>query len=196
VGLKSLVALSSGECLDNPRWLRASLARLRRLQRHAARQVKGSHRQHRSYLRIARWSERTANQRADYLHKFSRWLVTQFDLIAMEDLPLAFMNRNRRLSLSSHDAGFGLLRQMIEYKAAEAGIRVIAVNPAHTTQDCSRCGRRVTKDLSVRVHECPHCGLVIDRDVNAARKILQIALQDPLGRSGLDGTWAVAPSVS
>ena len=195
LGLKSLVAVSSGEHAENPRWLRTSLAKLRRLQRHASRQVRGSNRQQKSYARIARLSERTVNQRADYLHKVSRRLVSEYDLIAMEDLPLDFMNRNPHLALSSRDAGFGMLRQMIEYKAAEAGIQIIAVNPSYTTQRCSQCGCLVLKDLSVRVHDCPYCGLLLDRDINAARNILQIALQNPLGRSGQDQTWAVAPSV-
>jgi putative transposase len=206
VGLKSLATLSSGEYIENPRHLRGSLAKLRRLQRAASRQVKGSHRQRKSYARVARLSEQIACQRADYLHKLSRRLVVEHDLIAIENLNLGFMNHNRHLALSSHDAGFGLLRQMLAYKAEEAGIAIITVNPANTTQACSRCGKIVPKDLSVRVHECPDCGLVLDRDVNAARNILSLALnplgrlakpyRDPLGRSGQDETWAAAPSVS
>ena len=84
---------------------------------------------------------------------------------------------------------------MLEYKAEEAGIQVIAVNPSNTTQACSGCGALVPKELSIRVHTCPNCGLVLDRDVNAARNILTVALQIPLGRSGLPVTWAVAPCV-
>mgnify|MGYP005812342537 CR=1 FL=1 len=195
VGVKSLAALSSGERVENPRWLGVSLANLRRLQRHASRQAKGSARQKDTYRRIERLHERIADQRADYLHKASSRLVADHDLIAIEDLSLGFMNRNGNLSLSSYDAGFGLFRQMLEYKAESAGVQVVAVNPSNTTQLCSRCGRLVPKDLSVRVHRCPSCGLVLDRDVNAARNILMLALQTPLGRSGQPVTWAVAPSV-
>ena len=195
VGLKSLAALTTGELIENPRWLRQSLAKLRRSQRHASRQVKGSNRQHKSYRQIARLHEQVANQQADYLHKVSRRLVAENDLIAIENLSLGFMNRNRHLSLSSHDAGFGLFRQMLEYKAESAGIPVIAVNPSKTTQACSGCGRIVPKGLSVRVHACPVCGLVLDRDVNAARNILTLALQLPLGRSGQPVTLAVTPCV-
>jgi putative transposase len=184
VGLKSLAALSTGELIENPRWLRESLAKLCRLQRHASRQAKGSHRQRKTYRQMARLHEKVANQRADYLHRVSIRLVGENDLIAIENLSLGFMNRNRRLSLSSHDAGFGLLRQMLEYKAEEAGIQVIAVNPFNTTQVCSGCGSIVPKALTVRVHQCPDCGLVIDRDVNAARNILTLALHTSLGRSG------------
>lgn len=111
------------------------------------------------------------------------------------DLRSLFMNRNRHLSLSLRDAGFGLFRQMLEYKAESAGIQVIAVNPSYTTQVCSGFGRVVPKGLSVRVHACPDCGLVLDRDVNAARNILTLALANPLGRSAQPVTWAVAPGV-
>ncbi len=201
VGLKSLAALSTGELVENPRWLRANLGKLRCLQRHAARQVKGSKRQCKTFQQIAHLHEQVANQRTDYLHKFSSRLVIENDLIAIENLSLGFMNRNGHLSLSSHDAGFGLFRQMLEYKAESAGIQVVAVNPCNTTQACSRCGSLVPKDLSVRVHHCPACGLVLDRDVNAARNILKLALaehssaQNPPGRGGQALTWAVAPCV-
>ncbi len=195
VGLKTLAALSTGELIENPHWMRQSLAKLRRLQRHASRQVKGSNRQKKTYRKIARLHEQIANQRTDYLHKISNKLVAENDLIAIENLSLGFMNKNRHLSLSSYDAGFGLLRQMIEYKASSAGIQVVAVNPSNTTQACSGCGSIVPKSLSVRVHKCPYCGLVLDRDVNAARNILSLALNNPLGRSGQPVTLAVAPCV-
>jgi len=196
VGLKSIAALSTGEWIENPRWLHSSLARLRRLQRRASRQVTGSQRQHKTYRQIARLHERITNQRMDFLHKVSRRLVDEFDLIAIEDLTLAFMNRNPHLALASHDAGVGILRQMLEYKAESAGIPLVAVNPANTSQVCSGCGSIVPKDLSVRVHACSHCGLVLDRDVNAARNILTLAFQNPLGRSGQAVTWAAAPCVA
>ena len=196
VGLKSLAALSTGELIDNPRWLRKSLAKLQPLQQHVSRQVKGSKRQKETYRQIARLHERIANQRADYLHKVSARLVVENDLIAIEHLSLGFMEKNRHLALSWYDAGFGLFRQMLEYKAESAGIPVIAVNPANTIQACSGCGSIVKKDLSVRVHVCPDCGLVLDRDVNASRNILSKALSKPPGRGGQAVTWAIAPSVA
>jgi len=195
VGLKTLAALSTGELIENPRWLRESLAKLRKLQRHASRQIKGSNRQKKTYRKIARLHEEISNQRADYLHKISNKLVAENDLIAIENLTLGFMNRNEHLSLSSYDAGFGLFRQMLEYKASSAGIQVVAVNPSNTTQACSGCGSIVPKSLSVRVHKCPYCGLVLDRDVNAARNILSLALNNPLGRSGQPVTRPVGESV-
>jgi putative transposase len=177
MGLHALVALSTGELIENPRWLRASLAQLRILQRRTSRRVKGSHRRKATLRQIARLHEHIANQRRDLQHQLSHRLVQEYDLIALEDMPLAFMNQNRRLSLSSHDAGWGGLRCMLKYKAEEAGIPVIAVDPSCTSQRCSGCGMLVEKTLAVRVHRCPSCGLVLDRDVNAARNILQLALE-------------------
>ena len=196
VGLKSLIALSNGEVIENPQWLRNNLTQLRRLQRHASRQIKGSRRQRKTYARISNLHEHIASQRRDHLHKIANSLVADFDLIAVEDMSLAFMNRNRHLSRASHDASLGLLRQLLEYKAEEAGVQVIAVNPSYTSQMCSGCDSIVPKDLSVRVHACPECGLVLDRDVNAARNILALALQNPPGRGGQAVTWAVAPGVA
>jgi putative transposase len=195
MGLKSLAAFSTGELIENPRWLHENLAKLRRLQRHACRQTKGSHHQRKTYRQIARLHEHIANQRADYLHKISTRLVADNDLIAIENLTLGFMNHNRHLSLSSHDAGFGLFRQMLEYKAESAGIQVIAVNPSNTSLVCSGCGSIVPKGVSIRVHTCPACGLVLHRDVNAARNILTLALTNPLGRSGQPITCPAGESV-
>jgi putative transposase len=194
-GLKSLLALSNGQLIENPRFLQESLTKLRRTQRHASRQIRGSRRQSKTYARIAHLHLQVANQRRDYLHKVANSLVAEFDLIAIEDLSLAFMNRNKHLSRSSHDASLGLLRQLLQYKAEEAGVEVIAVNPSNTTQMCSGCGKLVPKTLSVRVHECPDCGLMLDRDVNAARNILSLALQPPPGRGSQSITWAIAPCV-
>ncbi len=194
VGLKSLLAFSDGTLIENPRWLRESLNELRITQRHVSRQMKGSKNQRKTYLQIAKLHEKISNQRMDYLHKISREIVNNYGLIAFEDLSLKFMNQNKHLSLSSHDAGFGIFRQMIEYKAEEAGVQTKAVNPYNTSQRCSSCGDIVPKTLAVRVHTCPNCGLVIDRDVNAARNILKLALNS-LGRSEQTVTWAVAPCV-
>ncbi|MBO9320202.1 MAG: transposase [Chloroflexus sp.] len=195
VGLRRIAALSTGELIENPRWLRNNLARLRRLQRHASRQVKGSRRQHTTYRRIARLYEKIENQRRDYLHKISQSIVNKYTVIAVEDLKPTFMNRSRHLARASYDTGFGIFRRMLEYKAESAGIPLIAVSPVNTSQACSGCGRIVPKDVSVRVHQCLHCGLTLDRDVNAARNILMLALQNPPGRGGQPITWADMPSV-
>ncbi len=195
VGLYSLLALSDGRTAENPRLMRESLANLRILQRRASRRKEGSRRRRKAYEQVVRLHEHIANQRRDYLHKVTNSLVSEYALIGIEDLRLGFMNRNSHLALTSHDAGLGELRQLLAYKAEEAGTLVVAVNPAYTSQRCSGCGEIVEKDLSVRVHTCPYCGLVLDRDVNAARNILRLAMNPP-GRGGQDETWPVGASVS
>lgn len=195
MGLKSLLATSEGILIENPRWLRQSLAQLRVAQRRVSRREKGSKRWYKAVKQVARLHEKVANQRTDYWHKLTRSMANAHSLIAIEDLNLKFMNRNKHLSLSSHDAGLGMFTQLLAYKVEETGCQLVTVNPAYTSQECSGCGVIVEKSLSVRVHYCPDCGLKLDRDVNAARNILYNAFNS-LGLSVQDITWAVAPSVS
>jgi len=157
MGLRALLATSEGELIDNPRWLRGSLSRLRVAQRRVARRKKGSQRWRKAVRQVARLHEQIANQRNDYWHKLTRELAERHSLIAIEDLNLKFLNTNRHLALSSHDAGLGMFTRMLAYKVEETGGQLVAVNPAYTSQRCSRCGELVEKSLSVRVHRCPCC---------------------------------------
>jgi putative transposase len=188
VGLKSLLALSDGTLYDHPRWLRASLGKLRVAQRRLSRRVKGSCRWRKAAFQVARLHERIQHQRLDFWHKATRELVDTFGRIAVEDFSLAFMTHNGHLALSAHDAGLGMFRQLLDYKAESAGSQVVAVHPHNTSQRCSGCSEKVPKSLSVRTHQCPHCGLVEDRDINAAINILQLSLSS-LGRSDQALTW-------
>jgi len=109
-------------------------------------------------------------------HKITRQLVDTYRLIALEDLTLNFMTANHHLALSTYDAGLSEFQQLLAYKAESAGTRIVTVNPAYTSQVCSECGAIAPKDLRIRVHVCPDCGLTLDRDVNAARNILMLAV--------------------
>jgi len=195
MGLKSLLATSTGDLFDHPHWLRQSLVQLRVAQRKVSRRKKGSKRRLKAVRQVARLHEKVAHQRSDHWHKLTRELVNAHSLIAIEDLDLKFMNKNRHLSLSSHDAGLGLFTQLLAYKVEETGCQLVVVNPAYTSQLCSACGLIVEKSLSVRVHRCPDCGLELDRDVNAARNVLKSASKT-LGQSVQDLTWAITPCVS
>lgn len=179
MGLLRLLTLSDGTEIDNPRWMRQALADLRVAQRRLARRTKGSQGRKDARQIVARLHEHVANVRRDFWHKVTLWLVSTYGLIVLEQLDLAFMTRNGRLALSAHDAGLGLFQTLLSYKAVEAGSHVTLVNPRNTSQACSECGALVEKDLSVRVHSCPHCHLAIDRDVNAARNILKRAFSPP-----------------
>src|SRR5260221_4739399 len=178
MGLLRLLTLSDGTQLDNPRWLRQALDELRRAQRRLARAKKGSGRPKDKRLIVAKLHEHVARQRRDFWHKLTYWLVHTYGLIALENLNLSFMTRNAHLSLSAHDAGLGAFQTLLCYKAVEAGSHVSFLHPAYTSQACSGCGWIVDKPLSVRVHSCPNpnCLLALDRDVNAAINIFNLAL--------------------
>lgn len=172
MGLMRLLTLSDGEWLDNPRWLRQALAKKRVLNRKLSRQKKHGSGWRKTVKLIGKLDTRIANQRRDFWHKATTKLTETYSTIVIEELPLAFMTRNGKLALSAHDASLGIFKQMIKYKAEEAGTTLIAVNPKNTSQACSGCGVITKKGLNVRTHSCPDCGLIIDRDINAALNIL------------------------
>ena len=186
MGLKSLLALSDGTLIDNPRWLRVSQKRLRVLNQKLARQKKGGTNWRKTAYQLATLHSRITNQRRDFWHKTTRQLVNQYNLICIENLTLGFMTANRRLALSEHDAALGEFRSLLAYKAEEAGKLVVPVPPQYTSQICRGCGTIVAKSLLMRIHRCDGCGLELDRDVNAARNILA------LGLSVCDPTLALA----
>lgn len=195
VGLLRLLTLSDGTEIDNPRWLRSSLAKLRRAQRRLSRRKKGSQRRKKARQQVALLHEHVANTRRDFWHKTTRQLVSDYGAIALEDLNLNFMLQNGHLSLSAHDAGLGMFNTLLNSKAENAGCTVVRVDPAYTSQVCSECGCIVEKALNVRVHCCPHCGLTIDRDLNAARNIFALAFRCArIGRSGVNVAPLSAPS--
>lgn len=175
-GLEKFAALSDGNIIENPRHLRKTEKRLKHAQRSLSRKAKGSRNQEKARRKLAELHAKVCNQRRDFLHKQSRRLVNTYSLIAIEDLNIKGMVKNHHLAKSISDAGWGEFMAMLEYKAAEAGTRLVKVNPSGTSQECSRCGMDVPKELSGRIHCCPYCGLVLDRDVNAARNILKRAL--------------------
>src|SRR5258706_6223315 len=151
MGLLRLLTLSDGTAIDNPRWFRQGQADLRQSQRKMARRKKGSQNRKDARQTVARLHEHVANQRLDFWHKLTFWLVHTYGLIALEQLELSFMTHNPHLSLSAHDAGLGAFQTLLCYKAVEAGSHVRLLNPAHTSQACSGCGQIDEKELSVRV---------------------------------------------
>jgi putative transposase len=173
LGLNSLVTLSNGEKIKPPKFLRKMEKKLIRGQRRLARKRNGSENRRRQVIKLARIHRKIRLQRADFNHKLSRILVNRFDVIGFENLRIPSMMKNRSLAKSIADAGWGQLRLFTSYKAAEAGKIVEAVDSYGTTRDCSRCGFHVPKMLSERIHECPNCGLILDRDWNAARNVLK-----------------------
>jgi putative transposase len=122
---------------------------------------------------VARTHERIRWRRGDFAHQESRRLVNSYDFLAVEDLSVRQMMANHRLAKSIHDVAWTAFAALIACKAAWAGRQYVAVHPAYTSQDCSGCGHRKTDlTLSDRTYTCAQCGLVMDRDRNAARNIL------------------------
>jgi len=180
VGLNSFVTLSTGEHIDNPKWFRNSEGRLAHHQKSLSRKKLGSQNRNKQRVKVAKLHERVANQRKDFHHKLSRQLVDKYDLVAYEDLNIKGMKKNHHLAKSISDAGWGQFVAFVSYKAEYAGGIAIAVNPSGTSINCSACGFPVLKSLATRVHRCPNCGLIMDRDENAARNILARALPQEL----------------
>ena len=190
-GLSSFITLSDGTKIEPPKFLKEHLRQLQHMQRILSRKYEAAkkaalssvnkdgnrnRRKSANYRKqsrkLALLHEHIANMRKDFLMKLAFWLVNTFDYIAIEDLKVMFMLANHKLARSAVDASFGMFKQLLSYQAYKHQTKVVFVNPKYTTQDCSFCGYRVKKPLKVRVHECPKCGLVLDRDVNAAINIL------------------------
>ncbi|MGV3523032.1 MAG: RNA-guided endonuclease InsQ/TnpB family protein [Candidatus Sericytochromatia bacterium] len=173
VGLKHFCVDSDPDSqpVANPRYYRQAQAKLRRQQRKMSRRKKGSAKRRQAVKAVARTHRRIADMRRDFLHKTANHYITSYQEIHIEDLKVSNMLKNRHLSKSISDAGWATFFELLCAKAEEAGRAVVKVAPHGTSQNCSGCGERVPKKLAVRVHRCHVCGLVLDRDVNAARNI-------------------------
>lgn len=187
VGVSHFATLSTGETIENPRFLRACEQELKAAQQAVSRKVKGSANRRKARRILARKWERLANRRKDFAFKTARPLVQRFGRIAVEKLDIKglMVQRDgyRSLRRSIADASWRGFLNALSCKAEEAGSTVAFVEARGTTRQCSTCGADVPKALSVRVHRCP-CGATMDRDVNAALNIIARARTGPLWRVG------------
>ena len=174
LGIKTFAVLSDGGTIPSLRAARLAERRLRITQRALARKTRGSKGRLKARLGVRRCHAGAARRRANHLHQASARLLRDYDLIAIEALQVKALARSV-LAKDVHDASWAKFISILRYKAARAGARLIEVDPRNKTQDCSGCGERVPKELGDRQHECPRCGLSIDRDLNAARNILHRA---------------------
>jgi putative transposase len=177
VGLTSFATLSNGEKIANPRFFRDEESELARVQRKLSKAAKGTPERKAALNVVERVHERIANKRYEFAHQVSRDLVNRFGLIAFEDLNIKNMLQNHCLAKSISDVAWNMLVTVTSYKAESAGSIVVLVDPRNTSKMCSRCGILVEKTLADRVHNCPECGLSLDRDWNAAINILRLGLQ-------------------
>jgi putative transposase len=176
VGISHFLTTSDGEHIANPNFLKAELPKLRKQQRSVSRKTKLGKNRRKAVRKVQKTHTKIKNVRREFHHKTANEIIRQYGFIAMESLSINAMLRNRRLARSISDVAWASFQNILSYKAESAGATVIGVDPKSTSQACSNCGQIVQKGLSVRVHKCS-CGLVLDRDINAARNILQRGIQ-------------------
>lgn len=189
VGITTFAALSNGEMVENPRPYESALRSLKTAQRQVSRRKRGSKRRRKAVVLLANHHDRVKRVRLDFHHKVARDIVDRFDSVAVEDLNIKGLAR-MRLAKQVHDAGWAQFISILASKAESAGRELIKVDPRGTSQVCSGCGCEVRKTLAVRVHDCPHCGLILDRDVNAAKNVHSRGHRD---RGGLSCGRPVEP---
>lgn len=202
LGVKALATLSDGTVIPNPHHLQADEQRLKRAQQALSRKMKGSKRRAKAKDRVARLHARIANRRTDTLHKLTARLAQTYSDICIEDLNVAGMVKNHHLAKVISDVSFYELRRQLEYKTAKTGAKLHVIDRWYpSSKTCSNCGSVKTKlSLKERTYRCEHCGLVIDRDLNAAINIMvagsapetlnahggTVRRSDPSGRATLD----------
>jgi putative transposase len=176
-GLESFATLSNGMKIENPRFFRHDEQELAKVQHLLSKAETGTPERAKRRKAVQHVHQRIANWRKDFAHKVSRELVGSFGMSAFEDLNVRDMLQNHCLAKSIADAAWNQRIKYTTYKAENAGRRVASVDPRNTSRQCSGCGTMVGKSLSVRVHQCPECGLVMDRDENASHNKLRLGLE-------------------
>ena len=173
LGVKNLATLSDGTVIPNPRALGTRLKALRKAQKALSRKVKGSARREKAKERVARLHARVADVRADAIHKATTMIARNYSVVCIEDLHVAGMVKNHSLARSVSDAAFGEFRRQLEYKTTRSGATLYVVDRWYrSSKTCSGCGSVKAKlSLSERTYRCDSCGLVLDRDLNAAINI-------------------------
>lgn len=180
MGLKELFILSDGTKIDNPKYFRESQAELKKAQQHLSRKTNGSKRRNKQRIKVARIHEKVRNQRKHLLHEVSSKLVTDYDIICVEDLNVKGMVKNHCLAKAISDASWSSFVAMLDYKCNWYGKTLVKIDQWYpSTKTCSSCGHKLDKlGLGVRDWTCPNCGTNHDRDINAAKNILSKGLSD------------------
>ena len=168
MGISKRLTLSNGKTVEKREIDRKKLIRL---QRSVSRKKRGSNNRKKAVSLLAKEWQRLTDKERNYLHRLTSQIVRMYDFIAVEKLETKKMLGNRWLAKSIQEQTWGKFATLLNEKAESAGVTVAAIDPKGTSQECSSCGAGVKKELSIRVHRC-NCGLVLDRDVNAAINIL------------------------
>ncbi|MEG4287729.1 RNA-guided endonuclease TnpB family protein [Microcoleus sp. C2C3] len=178
LGITSLLALSNGEKIANPKGFKAKYRKLRRAQKALSRKQKGSNNRHKARLFVAKVHQEIADARKDNLHKLTTRLVRENQTIAVEDLAVKNMIKNRKLAVAISDASWGELVRQLDYKCDWYGRTLIKIDRGFpSSKRCGNCGHIVNKmPLNIREWDCPNCETHHDRDINAAKNILAAGL--------------------
>ena len=179
LGIKDLIITSNGTKYDNKKFLKESERKIKRLQRELSRKKKGSHNREKARLKLAIAHEKLSNKRNNYLNQLTTKIVKENSIICIEDLNVKGMMKNHKLAKSIADCSFSMIRRMLEYKCNWYGRKLVVIDRwSPTSKKCNNCGH-VIKDLNLGIREwtCPKCCTHHDRDVNAAKNILDEGLK-------------------
>ena len=178
LGINSLMALSNGEKITNPKTFKAKRRKLRQAQKALSRKKKGSNNRHKARLKVAKVHAEISDARKDFLHKLTTRLVRENQLIAVEDLSVKNLVKNHKLALSISDAAWGEAIRQLEYKCAWYGRTFVKIDRWFpSSKRCSNCGYIIDKlPLNIREWDCPKCSVHHDRDENAGKNILAAGL--------------------
>lgn len=177
LGIKEFSITSNGEKFENPKHLKDKLKKLKVLQKRASRKVKGSNNRRKANLKVAILHEKIANRRSDFLHKLSTKLVRENQTICLETLNVKGMIKNHKLAQSIQDCSWSEFVRMLEYKSEWYGTNVLRIGQFEPSSKMCNCCGHINNKLTLKDREwdCPKCGSKLDRDINAAKNILDFS---------------------